>query len=89
MDERTKKRAAFCVLVAIVDANNGSINVLSNNIKRIYNDTIGTVTTEFLDGTIGLAYDLDFSTLNSVVTEWRDNNPIQFEHIASRMGMAH
>lgn len=36
MEERMKKRAALCMLITLVDNNNGSINIGNDTVKRVF-----------------------------------------------------
>ena len=67
MEKWLKKRAALYTLIKLVDENNGSIDVYTDKIKRVFNDEAEIVKVEHLDGTIGLLADLDFNTMNEVI----------------------
>ena len=80
MDVRMKKRAAFYTIVKLVDANNGSLTMNTSTIKRVFNDEDETVMAELTNGTVALAYDLDFGLLDAAIIEWRDKHPKEFDN---------
>ena len=67
MEQWLKKRAALYTLIKLVDENNGSIDVYTDKIKRVFNDEAEIVKVEHSNGTIGLLADLDFNTMNEVI----------------------
>ena len=81
MDRRLRKQAAFYTLASIVDANNGNVVLGSDTIQRVFNDENDIVMVEYASGEVGLAADVDIDTLESVIYEWRDNHPIEFDRL--------
>ena len=81
MDKRLRKQAALYTIISIVDANNGSVILKSDKIRRIFNDDNDIVMVEYASGEVGLAADVDIDTLESVIYEWRDNHPIEFDRL--------
>ena len=47
MEERMKKRAALCMLITLVDNNNGCINIGTDTVKRVFNDEDEVVKIEY------------------------------------------
>ena len=74
MDERMKRRAALYMLIKLVDENNGSINVNTGKVKRVYNDADDIVRIEYVTGEIGLLADADFDTMNDAIHKWQSEN---------------
>ena len=74
MDERLKKRAALYMLIKFVDENNGSINVNTGKVKRVYNDADDIVRIEYVSGEVALLADADFDTMNEAILKWQSNH---------------
>ena len=75
MEERIKKRAALCMLITLVDNNNGSINIGTDTVKRVFNDENEIVKIEYANGVVALAADADYDTINDAVLKWKEDNP--------------
>ena len=75
MEERMKKRAALCMLITLVDNNNGSINIGNDTVKRVFNGEDDVVKIEYANGEVALAADADFDTINNAVLKWKEDNP--------------
>ena len=75
MEERMMKRAALCMLITLVDNNNGSINVGTDTVKRVFNDENEVVKIESANGVVALAADADYDTINDAVLKWKEDNP--------------
>ena len=78
MEEKIKKRAALCMLITLVDNNNGSINIDTDTIKRVFNDEDEVVKIEYANGEVALVADADFDTINNAVLKWKEDNPQMF-----------
>ena len=74
MDERMKRRAALYMLIKLVDENNGSINVNTGKVKRVYNDADDIVRIEYVSGEVALLADADFDTMNEAILKWQSNH---------------
>ena len=74
MDERMKRRAALYMLIKLVDENNGSINVNTGKVKRVYNDADDIVRIEYVSGEVTLLADADFDTMNDAIIKWQSDN---------------
>ena len=74
MNEKIKKRAALYQLIKMVDENNGSINIRTDKVKRIFNGRDDIVRVEYLTGEIGLLADADFETMNDVILKFQAVN---------------
>ena len=70
-----KKRAALCMLITLVDNNNGSINIGNDTVKRVFNGEDDVVKIEYANGEVALAADADFDTINNAVLKWKEDNP--------------
>jgi hypothetical protein len=81
MEERVKKRAALCMLITLVDNNNGSINIGTDTVKRVFNDEDEVVKIEYANGVVALAADADYDTINNAVLKWKEDNPQIFRLI--------
>lgn len=75
MNERMKKHAALCMLINLVDNNNGSINIGTDTVKRVFNDENEIVKIEYANDEVALAADADFDTINNAVLKWKEDNP--------------
>ena len=75
MDNWLKKRAALYQLIKLVDANNGSINIGTEKVKRVFNDEDDVVRIEYVSGEVGLLADADFSTMNDAILKFQNYNP--------------
>lgn len=69
MEQYLKRRAALYTLIRMVDENKGVINVNTEKIKRIFNDENEIVMVEYADGLMGLLADLDFETMNGIISK--------------------
>ena len=67
MDERMKKRAALYMLIKFVDESNGSIEVKTDAIKRIFNDADDIVKVEYTSGEVALLADADFIVMDEAI----------------------
>ena len=81
MDERLKRHIALCMLITIVDYNNGSVKINSDTVRRVFNDENQVVKIEYTNGVIALAADADYATMNDAILKWRDDNPQQFAEV--------
>ena len=81
MDERLKRHIALCMLISVVDYNNGSVEINSDTVRRVFNDENQVVKIEYSNGIIALAADADFNTMNDAILKWRDDNPQQFAEV--------
>ena len=75
MDNWLKKRAALYQLIKLVDANNCSINIGTEKVKRVFNDEDDVVRIEYVSGEVGLLADADFSTMNDAILKFQNDNP--------------
>ena len=78
MEERLKRNAALCMLITLVDNNNGSINIDNDTVTRVFNDADDVVRIEYANGEVALAADADYNTMNNAVLKWKDDNPQMF-----------
>ena len=78
LDERMKRHVALAMLIALVDNNNGSVDINSDTVKRVFNDENEYVKIEYANGVITLAADADFDTMNDAVLKWKEDNPQKF-----------
>lgn len=76
MEEWLKKRATLYQLIKLVDDNNGSINIGTEKVKRVFNDEDDVVRIEYVNGEVSLLADTDFDTMNSAINKWKKDNPI-------------
>lgn len=74
MDARTKRNAALYMLIKLVDENNGSINVNTDKVKRVFNDAEDIVRIEYTNGEIALLADADFQTMDDAIHKWQSSN---------------
>ena len=74
MEMWLKKRAALYTLIKVVDENNGSINVNTGKVKRVYNDADDIVRIEYVSGEVALLADADFDTMNEAILKWQSNH---------------
>ena len=81
MEERMKRNAALCMLIKLVDENNGCINIGTDRVKRVFNDSEDVVRIEYVTGEVGLLADADYDTMNSAVLKWKGDNPKKFSEI--------
>ena len=80
-----KKHVALAMLIALVDNNNGSVDINSGTVKRVFNDENEYVKIEYANGVIALAADADFDTMNDAVLKWKSENPKEFARILNSM----
>ncbi len=66
-EERKKRSVALYMLIKHVDDNNGNVEIGTDSIKRAFNDENDIVKVEKADGSIELAADQDFETLDAAV----------------------
>ncbi len=85
MEDRKEKMAALCMLIALVDDNNGKIEVNTSKILSIYNDEDEVVRAKLASGEIVALADMDYEPLNDAIIEWRDNNPNKFDATIEKM----
>ena len=78
MDQRMKRNAALCMLITLVDNNNGSIDINNSTVRRIYNDADEVVRIEYTTGKVALLADADYETMNNAILKWKDDNPRMF-----------
>lgn len=78
MDQRMKRNGALCMLITLVDNNNGSIDIGTDTVKRVFNDADDVVRIEYMTGEVGLLADADYETMNNAVLKWKDDNPQMF-----------
>ncbi len=71
MDDKIKRRAAICMLIKLVDQNNGSIIVNTDKVKRVFNDEDDIVRVEYTNGEVGLLADADFLTMDDAIHKWQ------------------
>ena len=75
MEERMKRNAALCMLITLVDNNNGCINIGNDKVKRVFNDADDVVRIEYVSGEVALLADADYDTMNDAVLKWKEDNP--------------
>ena len=75
MEERMKRNAALCMLITLVDNNNGCINIGNDKVKRVFNDADDVVRIEYVSGEVALLADADYETMNDAVLKWKEDNP--------------
>ena len=75
MDERLKRNAALYQLIKLVDENNGSLNIGTEKVKRVFNDKDDVVRIEYVNGEVQLLADSDFNTMNDAILKWQNDNP--------------
>lgn len=85
MDERLKRHVALCMLISVVDFNNGSVEINSDTVRRVFNDENEVVKIEYTNGVVALAADADFDTMNDAVLKWREDNPKQFAELHAEL----
>ena len=71
MEKWLAKRAALYQLIKLVDENNGSINVNTGKVKRVFNDADDIVRIEYVSGEVALLADADFDTMNEAILKWQ------------------
>lgn len=71
MEKWLEKRAALYQIIKFVDENNGSINVNTGKVKRVFNDTNDIVRIEYVSGEVALLADADFDTMNEAILKWQ------------------
>ena len=74
MNERMKRNAALCMLIQLVDANDGSINIGTDKVKRVFNDKDDVVRIEYAAGEVALLADADFQTMDEAIHKWQSNH---------------
>lgn len=70
-----KRNAALCMLITLVDNNNGCINIGNDKVKRVFNDANDVVRIEYVSGEVALLADADYETMNDAVLKWKEDNP--------------
>lgn len=75
MEERMKRNAALCMLITLVDNNNGCVNIGNDKVKRVFNDADDVVRIEYVSGEVALLADADYETMNDAVLKWKEDNP--------------
>ena len=80
-----KRYAALCMLIKLVDENNGSISIGTDKVKRVFNDTDDVVRIEYANGEVALLADADYDTMNDAVLKWKSDNPNEFSVILDGM----
>lgn len=75
MEERLMRNAALYQLIKLVDENNGSLNIGSATVKRVFNDKDDVVRIEYVNGEVQLLADSDFNTMNESILKWQNDNP--------------
>lgn len=78
MEKWLEKRAALYQLIKLVDENNGSINVNTDAVKRVFNDSDDIVRIEYTSGEVALLAEADFDTMNDAVLKWKSDNAKRF-----------
>ncbi len=73
MEERMKRNAALCMLITLVDNNNGCITINTDKVKRVFNDEDDIVRIEYVTGEVALLADADFETMNDAINKWQSN----------------
>ena len=76
MEKWLEKRAALYQLIKLVDENNGSIEINTGKVKRVFNDADDIVRIEYVTGEIGLLADADFDTMNDAIHKWQSENQL-------------
>ena len=78
MDRRLRRQAALATLIAIVDVCNGSVDINTENIKRVFNDDYGNVRMD-LGGSIEVGIcDIPFEQIEDAINEWKVQHPYEF-----------
>lgn len=85
MEERMKRRAALYMLIKLVDENNGSINIGTDSVKRVFDDEDDVVRIEYATGEVAHLADADYETMNNAVLKWKGDNPQKFATILESM----
>ena len=80
-----KRHAALCMLIKLVDENDGSIDINTDKVKRVFNDADEVVRIEYATGEVALLADADYETMNSAVLKWQGDNPQKFATILDGM----
>ena len=75
MEDRLTRNAALYQLIKLVDENNGSLNIGTENVKRVFNDKDDIVRIEYVNGEVQLLADSDFNTMNDAILKWQNDNP--------------
>ena len=75
------QRASLCMLIKLIDENNGSIDINTDKVKRAFNDDDNIVKLEYVDGSTALAADADYKTLDDAIKKWIENNSKKFRKI--------
>lgn len=70
-----KRNAALCMLITLVDNNNGCVNIGNDKVKRVFNDADDVVRIEYVSGEVALLADADYETMNDAVLKWKEDNP--------------
>lgn len=74
MDERIKKRAALYMLIKLVDENNGSIEINTDKVKKVFNDEDDIVRIEYASGEIALLADVEFKIMDDAIHKWQTSH---------------
>ena len=69
-----KRRAALYMLIKLIDENNGSIEVNTDKVKKVFNDADDIVRIEYVSGGVALLADADFDTMNEAILKWQSNH---------------
>ena len=85
MEDRLKKHVALCMLIQLVDSNNGTVHIGTNKVKRVFNDSDDVVRIEYATGEVALLADADYKTMNDAVLKWKHDNPQRFAEILDSM----
>ena len=71
MEARMRQRVALYQIISMVDAKHGELFVNNNEVRRVFNDENEIVNIEYSDGSIGLAADATFETLDNAIRSCR------------------
>lgn len=85
MEKRIKKHSALCMMITLVDENNGSVDINNGKVKKVFNDENEIVMIEYSNGEVALLADADYDTINDSILKWKSDNPHKFSMILNGM----
>ena len=85
MDRILKRQVALYMLITLLDEFNGSIDIGIDAVRSFYSDENQTIMVEHLDGTKGLAADMNGDDLYDVTFKWMLAHPKENEIIKAKI----
>lgn len=80
-----RRQATIATAIAMVDYYNGSLEMNTLAIKRIYNDENQTVKLDLRNRKTVVIGDMDIDMLFNAINEWREEHQEEFQNILNSM----